>query len=683
MKANPMLRRTVTMTALCGTILSMSALTGMVTPASATTPNTQLVTAALTGGTANGYGDRPEISPDGTHVTFDSDATNMSSDPPGFGKQREVYERDLSTGVTRLVTIGHDGKAANDWSSYSWPDADGNLVTFTSDATNLTVPATSGRNVMIRNMSSTQTIEGIPPLTTREISVNSAGVPANGSSSRAMISPNGRYVAFDSAGTNMSSAPTNGHSEEYLRDLTTGTTTLISAAADGTPGDALSYRGMVASDGNSVAFDSKSTNLVPGDSNGQEDIFLKNMTTGAITRVSNKGNGSQGGGGSRPYMSPNGEWIIFNSNGALVPGDTNNHTDVYVYNTQTQTLTIGSPGMGGAPGNGDSLRGFITDDGRYIVFNSFADNLAPDDRNGHGDAFAYDTTTGKTTIVSRATDGGPANGNSFRPVPSANGSEITYLSQATNLVAGSSAPAPNDSAKPDDDQTTSYEAFAVSLASLAPDTTDPAATITTPAAASTVRSPLTIKGTATDNVAIDHVDAAVKDTSTGGPNSGKWLQANGTFGPTLYNAPTTLSNPRSPSTRWSLPVSLPDSTYQVQVTVVDTSNNVGSKPSVTFTVSTPPPPPPPTTGTVDVTVVHHGHRVSGSWICLAAHKHATATHHRTKAGKCAKTVHGKATLTKVKPGRWHLLQVKPKPRVLSKKTVKVRAGHTTTVRWKR
>jgi hypothetical protein len=216
-------------------------------------------------------------------------------------------------------------------------------------------------------------------------------------------------------------------------------------------------------------------------------------------------------------------------------------------------------------------------------------------------------------MLSRSATGGPANGNSFRPVPSANGSEITFLSQATNLVPGGSAAAPPDPGNPGDDATTNYEAFAVSLASLASggDTTKPTATITSPVAKSTVGSPVTIAGTATDDVAVDHVNIAIKDNTTGGTNSGKWLQADGSFGTAVYNAPTTLSNPGSPSTSWSLPVSLPNSKYLVQVTVADTSGNTPTtKPNTTFTVDS-------TTGTdtgpptVAVTSPANNAKVSG------------------------------------------------------------------------
>jgi lipopolysaccharide export system protein LptA len=618
-------RRTLTLTVLCCASVVMGS-TVALQPALSGTPVTQLISAAMTGGTANGYGDRPNISPDGTTITFDSDATNMSSDPPGFGKLREIFSRDLTTGTTQLVSIGFNpnnpakAAAANAWSSYSWPDQNGALVTFTSDATNLVHVTVPHRAIYLRNTSS-QAVNGIQPHTTVLVSATPSGTPANGVSSRSMITPNGDFIAFDSTATNLTSTPNAGQSQEYLYNVLTKTTSIVSADANGVAGNAMSYRGMVADDGATVTVDSKSTNLTPSNTNGQENIYLKNMNTGAIKAVSNKGQGQASG--SRPYMTPNGKWITFNSNAALLSSDTNATTDVYVYNVDTGVLTLGSPGMNGAPGNGESLRGFITGDGRYVVFNSFATNMAPKDTNGHGDCFVYDTTTHVVTMASRGADGEPANGNSFRPVPSNNGAQITFLSQATNLVPGGSAPAPKlvgaaSTITPNDDETTNYEVFAVVLASLIPggDTKAPTAAVTSPASKATVRSPVKISGTASDNVAVDSVGVAIEDNTTGGANSGKWLQPNGSFGTSADFRPATLGTPHTASTTWSLPsVALPNSSYLVQVKVVDSSANTPSaKPSSTFTVHTVKPPPPPDTH-------------------VAAHlKHATAArvnrHHR-------------------------------------------------------
>lgn len=592
----------MTLAALSATVMSLCTIA--VQPASGAGAAPPLQTAEVSIGLKNvapdGYGDRPTITGDGNQITFDSDSNNVSTDPHGFGRQREVYERDLATQTTHLVSIGTDGKAANDWSSFAWPDRDGSLVTFTSDATNLVAGKTgSSRAVYLRNTSST-TVNGIAPHTTILVSASPAGAPAGGSSSRSMLSSNGLFIAYDSSASNLVSTPTNGVSEEYLYNVLTKQTTLISSDANGAPGNAMSYRGMVADDGQTVAFNSKASNLAANgaDTNGQEDIYLKNMVTGAITWVSVKyPSGAKAGGGSRPYMTPDGQWITFSTPSKLLDfmnSWTTAFQNVYLYNTTTGVLTLASPGLGGSAGSGDSLRGIVSNDGRYVAFNSFASNLTTAGRVTHGSCFVYDTQTGTTKLVSQGFDGAAANGNSFRPFPSADGNTITYLSQATNLTSGGSAPTPPASARalaadtsiaPNDDETTTYEVFVTSLNGTLPglDTTAPTGTFSAPTASSTVVSPLAISGTAADNIAVDSVGVSVRDTKTG-----LYLESNGSFGSTAHSLPATLANPDTSATTWTLPVSLPNDPYQLSATVLDTSNNAASPaPTEKITVDTP------------------------------------------------------------------------------------------------
>jgi hypothetical protein len=591
----------VSLAALSATVMSLCTIA--IQPAygvSAPPLQTAEVSIGLKNVAPDGYGDRPEISGDGNQVTFDSDSYNMSTDPHGFGRQREVFERDLNAQTTHLVSIGTDGKAANDWTSFSWPDNDGSLVTFTSDATNLVAGKTGGsRAVYLRNTSST-TVNGIAPRTTILVSASPTGAPASGTSSRSMISPNGQFIAYDSSASNLVSTPTNGVSEEYLYNVVTKQTSLVSSDANGIPGNAMSYRGMVANNGQTVTFNAKATNLAPNgaDNNGQEDIYLKNMVTGAITWVSVKyPSGAKAGGAARPYMTPDGQWITFSTPSKLL-GFMNSWTtafqNVYLYNTTSGVLTLASPGVGGSPADGDSLRGFVTNDGRYVVFNSFASNLTTTGNVTHGSCFVYDTQTGTTKLVSQGFDGKAANGNSFRPVPSADGNTITYLSEATNLVSGGSAPPPPTPANalaadasigPNDDESTSYEVFVTSLNGTLPglDTTAPTGTLSAPAASSTVVSPLTISGTAADNIAVDSVGVSVRDTKTG-----LYLESNGSFGSTAHNVPATLASPDTNATNWSISVSLPNDPYQLRATVLDTSNNAATPaPTENIIVNTP------------------------------------------------------------------------------------------------
>lgn len=511
----------------------------------ATGPDTQLVSVAADGGPANGWADRPVMSGGGRYVTFDSDATNLV--PGVTTSQRRIYRRDLGDGRTDLVTVEVGGKPTSDWSSYSWPSADGNLVAFTSDDDRLTSSGTVRRSVFVRNMTT-----GVTSL----VSQNNAGVPANAASTRPTMSRDGRFVAFSSTASNLTSAGGNRQSQVYLRDTVAGTTQLISVNNSGALANALSYRGFVSSDGRYVVFDSRATNLVPGTNNSVERIYLRDTVAHTTTLVSARPDGTPAT-GSRPYMTPDAHSVVFNTNDALLPSDQGGHTDVYVWDRWTGSISRPSVALNGADGTGDSLRGIASDDARYVAFNSFSTNLVTSDKNGHGDVFVRDQQNGVTYLVSRSWSGGGANGRSFRPVPSADGSEITYLSNARNLVAG--------------DSSQDMQVYAASLASVeaaAPDTTSPSVQVVQPSSGATVTSPTTLSGTAADDGGVDRVYVSVRDNTTM-----KWLQRDGSWTATAARLPATLDNPGAPSVPWSREVTLPAGDYGFSTTAYDTSGN--------------------------------------------------------------------------------------------------------------
>ncbi|WP_372729017.1 hypothetical protein, partial [Nocardioides sp.] len=233
------------MALIVGTLPSLPAVAvaAAASPPAASSPaasptGTTLVSVAPDGSAANGWADRPEISGDGRYVTFDSSASNLV--PGTTGVVRRVYRHDRVSGLTELVSLGQDGQVAGEWNSFSWPSDNGRLVAFVSDDQTLSSPPTRARSVFLRDLDLD---------TTEVISVNAQGQPANGASSRPMVSPDGRFVAFSSYATNLSPEGNNGQEQVFLRDRVQGTTTLVSAAVDGGPGDARSYRGMVSSDG--------------------------------------------------------------------------------------------------------------------------------------------------------------------------------------------------------------------------------------------------------------------------------------------------------------------------------------------------------------------------------------------------------------------------------------------------
>ena len=169
-------------------------------------------------------------------------------------------------------------------------------------------------------------------LTTR-VSVDSAGTQANGDTADAALSANGRFVAFDSGATNLVAGDTNGQQDIFVHDRRTGTTTRVSVDSAGTQANNASVAPALSADGRFVAFETEATNLVAGDTNGQQDIFVHDRRTGTTTRVSVDSAGTQANSECHlAALSADGRFVTFYSEATnLVPGDTNGVRDVFVH----------------------------------------------------------------------------------------------------------------------------------------------------------------------------------------------------------------------------------------------------------------------------------------------------------------------------------------------------------------
>ncbi len=272
------------------------------------------------------------------------------------------------------------------------------------------------------------------------VSVDSNGIQGNGGSFVPSISADGRFVAFYSEATSLVPADTNGQMDIFVHDLQTGQTTRVSVDSNGVQGNGISYLTAISGDGRYVAFLSYANNLVPGDTNGVGDVFVHDSLTGQTTRVSVDSSGLEGNNVSFvPAISADGRYVAFVSQASnLVAGDTNNALDVFVRDLQvgqTTRLSVDSSGMEGNGSSGDN-RISMSSDGRYVVFGSVASNLIAGDTNGSADVFAHDCQTGQTTRVGVDSGGGEGNGNSSAPSISVDGRYVSFQSDATNLVPG-------------------------------------------------------------------------------------------------------------------------------------------------------------------------------------------------------------------------------------------------------
>jgi Tol biopolymer transport system component len=272
---------------------------------------------------------------------------------------------------------------------------------------------------------------------TARVSLSSAGIQANHSSVANTISADGRYIVFSTHASNLVDGDTNNYSDVFMHDRITGETTRVSIASDGTQGNSDSMMGSISADNRYVAFVSASSNLVTGDTNGRVDIFVHDRENGMISRVSIATSRAEANDFSwDPKISADGRFIAFHSYATnLVEGDTNERVDIFVHERLlgiTTRVSVASDGSQGEGPGSDSPS--ISADGRYVAFAADFSNLVPGDTNETSDVFVHDRASGQTMRVSVASDGTQGNGGSGYPSISGDGRYVTFTSFSTNLV---------------------------------------------------------------------------------------------------------------------------------------------------------------------------------------------------------------------------------------------------------
>jgi len=366
----------------------------------------------------------------------DYDPNNPDTDGDGFfdGGEVQFGSDPLSAasvpGSPLRISTDSAGTEGDAASTYAMPSADGRYVVFSSSASNLVPGDANGVEDIF--IKDTQT-----GLTTR-LSTDNSGAESNDASYYPVLSADGRYVAFDSDASNLVSGDANGSIDIFIKDTLTGVINRASTDSGGVEGNSHSSDPDISADGRYVVFASNAGNLVTPDSNFSQDIFVKDTQTGFTTRVSTGSGGIQGNGACYgPVISADGRYVVFDSYANnLVTGDTNGARDVFIKDTQTDITTRVSTDSGGLESNNTSKQPAISADGRYVAFDSDASNLVAGDTNGVSDIFLKDTLTGITTRVSTNSSGVEGAGHSYKPVLSADGRYVAFYSYASNLVAG-------------------------------------------------------------------------------------------------------------------------------------------------------------------------------------------------------------------------------------------------------
>lgn len=389
--------------------------------------STTRVSVSSTGVQSDRDCEKSALSADGRFAAFHSASDRLV---PGDTNQAEdIFVRELRTGTTTRVSVSSPGEQAN--GACYWPtlSGDGRYVAFQGNASNL-VPddRNSKTDIFVHDRQTGVTVRA---------TLSTSGVETNDHSQWPSVSADGRAVAFQSRATNLVPGDTNGVTDVFVRDLVAGTTERVSVSTGGVQGNGASELPSIGGDGRFVAFQAAATNLVPGDTNARDDVFVRDRAMGATVRASVSWQGVQGNGDSRsPSLCADGSVVAFESRASnLIPFDNNSVSDIFVRDLGAGTTVAASVATGGAQGNDDSVFApALSGDGRVVVFSSYARNLVADDRNGFQDVFARDLAAEVTERISVSTIGLEANSESWFPAVSGDGRFAAFQGFASNLV---------------------------------------------------------------------------------------------------------------------------------------------------------------------------------------------------------------------------------------------------------
>jgi len=314
------------------------------------------------------------MTPDGRFVTF------VASQGQNLGTNTYILVWDDQTGLTTLVS-GDPGDSVSPGSTCDWPAIvpDGRFIAFLSSATNLvTNTVSAGFHLYVRDTQMATT-----SLVDRD--TNGMGSSFLSSMPAPSVSADGRFVAFESADGSFVGGDNNRALDVFVRDMQNNTVELVSehhpVLASRSPNGPTTFsESSLSTDARYFAFSSDADNVIVPDTNGYRDVFVRDLVAGTNILVSIGTNGVPADGPStEPTISGNGRYVAFSSRADnLVAGDTNRAQDVFVRDLQTGTTVLASADPSGiSPGTRDSYLPFLNNDGSRLLFRSQAANLVP------------------------------------------------------------------------------------------------------------------------------------------------------------------------------------------------------------------------------------------------------------------------------------------------------------------
>lgn len=372
----------------------------------------------------------PSISADGRMVAFVSTAPDLV--PDDTNGLPDIFVRNLESSSTARIAVSTTGLQGDGPSDSPAIASGGQYVAFASSSSNLTKADSNGTSDVF--------VHDLATGTTDVISVSLAtGRTGNSFSSLPSISADGRFVAFVSFASDLVPDDTNSAWDTFVYDRVAGNTELISLSSTGVSQGSVEFqRPAISADGRFVAFSSSASTLVPRDTNGSVDVFVRDRLIGRTIRASIGDLGQANGESLNPSMSRDGRFVVFQSYASnLVVGDINRTFDIFVRDIVEAAITRVSGRPFDIAVEASTLPA-ISPDGTYIAFQSEVQTLVPDDTNGSMDVFVYDRNTQQTWRASISDGGDEGNNESGAPSLSSESSSIAFVSVATNLIFGDS-----------------------------------------------------------------------------------------------------------------------------------------------------------------------------------------------------------------------------------------------------
>lgn len=380
-----------------------------------------VVSTNLAGTVGNGLAFLPSLSTDAQFITFSSSSTNLVNNDDN-GSIFDVFIKDLSTGeVTRVSERNFPG------AGIGGGDADSFGSAVSTDGS--LVAFDSEADNLGGTVSGTRDVFTTEP---GSAGVDLVSIPGNQFAVNPSLSADGSRVTFQATATGQAGTPDAGGPSIpriYVRE-SNGDLIDVSTAAGGPAdfADEASFDPDISADGNFVVFESDATNLVDTDALGFRDIFIKEIDTGTIELVSLTADDAQGfGGSSDASVSGDGSVVAFESRASFEAADINEERDIYVKDLDSGDLTLVSIGEGGIAADGPSFSPSLSDDGTRVAFISEASNLVDGDDNGIADIFVADLVSGDIQRFELDTDTSGANRELVEPELSGDGNFVAYV----------------------------------------------------------------------------------------------------------------------------------------------------------------------------------------------------------------------------------------------------------------